>query len=231
MLAKGLSDSLPTYGPHLLFYDLDGDYLRGTDYGDVLEYLFPADMCIASDGGYTFTTKYFPPVWHTDQYGETLWWQSIYVTPNDWHKGYCIRRTMDSGYIFSGWTGYCTTPTFGVEPEPPAWHAGRQYTRTSAKPPKALCIRRMDIPVRKHKKTYRNPLVYARELNDELVGDNLTRKQLAERHGISSDRVTQWLCLLKLPEKTQKQIEALGDNWEKQLVTERELRRIRKKNY
>ncbi|MCD6588956.1 MAG: hypothetical protein J7K88_10455 [Candidatus Fermentibacteraceae bacterium] len=65
-------------------------------------------------------------------------------------------------------------------------------------------------------------------MNDELVGDNLTRKQLAERHGVSSDRVTQWLCLLKLPEKTQKQIEALGDNWEKQLVTERELRKLRR---
>ncbi|MCD6587832.1 MAG: T9SS type A sorting domain-containing protein [Candidatus Fermentibacteraceae bacterium] len=105
-LAKGGDDTLTTQGTHLLFYDLDGNYLRGTDYGDVLEYLLPADMCIASDGGYTFTTKYFPPVWHTDQYGETLWWQSIYVTPNDWHKGYCIRRTMDSGYIFSGWDGY-----------------------------------------------------------------------------------------------------------------------------
>jgi len=31
-------------------------------------------------------------------------------------------------------------------------------------------------------------------------------------------------------EETQKQIEALGDNWEKQLVTERELRNIRKNN-
>ena len=110
------------------------------------------------------------------------------------------------------------------------WHIGRLYTRTSAKPPKALCIRRMDIPVRKHKKTYRNPLVYAMELQDELVRDNLTRKRLAERNVISSGRVTLWLCLLKLPEETQKQIEALGDNWEKQLVTERELRNIRKNN-
>jgi len=71
-------------------------------------------------------------------------------------------------------------------------------------------------------------LIYAKELNDELVGDSLTRKQLAERYGISSDRVTQWLCLLKLPEETQKQIETLGDNWEKQLVTERELRNLRR---
>jgi hypothetical protein len=65
------------------------------------------------------------------------------------------------------------------------------------------------------------------ELSDELVRDNLTRKQLAERHGITSDRVIQWLCLLKLPEDTQKQVLALGDNWEKRLLTERELRRLR----
>ncbi|OPX30547.1 MAG: hypothetical protein B1H09_04700, partial [Gemmatimonadaceae bacterium 4484_173] len=36
---------------------------------------------------------------------------------------------------------------------------------------------------------------------------------------------------MKLPEETQKQIEALGDNWEKQLVTERELRNIRKTSF
>jgi len=80
----------------------------------------------------------------------------------------------------------------------------------------------------KPKRTFRNPLVYAMELNDELVRDNLTRKQLAERHGITSDRVTQWLCLLKLPEDTQKQVLALGDNWERQVLTERELRNLRR---
>jgi hypothetical protein len=36
------------------------------------------------------------------------------------------------------------------------------------------------------------------ELQYELVRDNLSRKQLAESHGITSDRITQWLCLLKL---------------------------------
>ena len=106
VLAMGRDDTLVTPSPHLLFYDLEGNYLRGTDYGDILYYLFPADMCLSTDGGYTFTTELWPPVWHTDQYGETLWWKSIYVTPNDWHKGYCIRQTMDSGYIFSGWDGY-----------------------------------------------------------------------------------------------------------------------------
>ncbi len=61
-----------------------------------------------------------------------------------------------------------------------------------------------------------------------MVRDNLTRKQLAQRHGISSDRITQWLCLLKLPEERLKEIEALGDNWDRQMVTERELRGYRR---
>jgi len=65
------------------------------------------------------------------------------------------------------------------------------------------------------------------ELNDELVRENLTRKQLAERHGMSSDRVTQWLCLLKLQEHEMARVLALGDNWERQVVTERELRKLR----
>jgi hypothetical protein len=68
------------------------------------------------------------------------------------------------------------------------------------------------------------------ELQEELVRDNLTRKQLAERHGITSDRLTQWLCLLKLPDDTQKQVIALGDNWDTKIVTERQLRRLRRDN-
>ena len=53
-------------------------------------------------------------------------------------------------------------------------------------------------------KHYRNPVIYARELRDEMIRDNLTQKQLSERHGVSSDRITQWLCLLKLPEETER---------------------------
>jgi transcriptional regulator with XRE-family HTH domain len=71
-------------------------------------------------------------------------------------------------------------------------------------------------------------MVYAMELQNELVRDSLTRKQLAERHGISSDRVTQWLCLLKLPDHEKARILALGDYWERQVVTERELRKLRR---
>jgi hypothetical protein len=61
-----------------------------------------------------------------------------------------------------------------------------------------------------------------------MVRDILTRKQLAERYEVSSDRITQWLCLLKLPVEKRKEIEALGDYWERQVVTERELRDCRR---
>ena len=105
VLARGRDDSLPTYGPHLLFYDLDGNYLRGTDYSELYSY-FPADFCLAPDGGYTFVTDVNCVILHTDSYGETLWWHDIYVSPNDQHEGFCIRPTTDGGYIFSGWDGY-----------------------------------------------------------------------------------------------------------------------------
>jgi len=60
-----------------------------------------------------------------------------------------------------------------------------------------------------------------------MLMHNLTRVQLGQRHGITSDRVTQWLCLLKLSEEKQQEIEVLGDYWGRRLVTERELRRQR----
>jgi len=82
-------------------------------------------------------------------------------------------------------------------------------------------------PTRKTPKTYRNPVLYAKELQAEMVRDHLTRKQLAQRHGVSSDRITQWLSLLKLPERRLMEIEAQGDYWDRQVVTERELRNIR----
>jgi transcriptional regulator with XRE-family HTH domain len=71
-------------------------------------------------------------------------------------------------------------------------------------------------------------LIVAMELQEELVRDNLTRRQLAERHGITSDRVTQWLCLLKLPDHEKARVLALGDNWERQVVTERQLRYLKR---
>lgn len=79
-----------------------------------------------------------------------------------------------------------------------------------------------------NKRVYRNPIIYAQELQEEMEQNNLTRKQLAARHGLSSDRITQWLCLLKLPEEKLKEIEELGDYWDRQVFTERELRNERR---
>ena len=64
-----------------------------------------------------------------------------------------------------------------------------------------------------------------------MVRDNLTRKQLADRHRVSSDRITQWLCLLKLPEEKLREVEGLGDNWDRQMVTERQLRDLRRTHH
>ncbi len=47
-----------------------------------------------------------------------------------------------------------------------------------------------------------------------MVRDSLTRKQHAMRQGVSSDRITQWLCLLMLSEEKLHEIEAMGDYWD-----------------
>jgi len=105
-----MDDTLsPIQGPHLLFFDLSGNYIRGVGFG-YLFYHLPASLCIASDGGYTFVSNLMSSIWHTDQYGETLWWHNIPTGPLDSHEGFSIRQTMDNGYIFAGWTGWWQWP-------------------------------------------------------------------------------------------------------------------------
>jgi len=102
-------------------------------------------------------------------------------------------------------------------------------SRTSSDRLFVIRIARPDLPVASApKRVYRNPVIFARELAVELERDHLTRQQLADRHGISLDRVIQWLCLLKLPAEQLEEIVALGDNWDRRVATERELRRMRK---
>jgi ABC-type branched-subunit amino acid transport system ATPase component len=72
-------------------------------------------------------------------------------------------------------------------------------------------------------------VIYTKVLHDEMVRDKLTRKQLAERHAVSSDRITQWLRLVKLLEKKKREIEALSDYWDRKVVTERWLRNLRRR--
>ena len=64
-----------------------------------------------------------------------------------------------------------------------------------------------------------------------MVAEGLSRKQLAEKHNVTSDRIMQWLLLLELPEHEQQRIEGLGDNWCWQIVTERSLRNLRREMY
>lgn len=57
-----------------------------------------------------------------------------------------------------------------------------------------------------------------------MLNDTLSGKQLASRHGITSDRITQWFLLLNLPQDFLLEIMEMGDHWDRQLVTERQLR-------
>ena len=112
------------------------------------------------------------------------------------------------------------------------WYARLPLSRTFSGETYTLTLPRPDAMVKPKspRGPFRNPLFYARELQAEMLRHNLTRVQLGQRHGVTSDRITQWLCLLKLPEDTRKQVLALGDDWQMQIVTERELRRIRMGN-
>ncbi len=116
---------------------------------------------------------------------------------------------------------------FGFEWD--VWYARLPLSRTFSGGTFALALPRPDVIIKAKEPSgpFRNPLIFARELQAEMVRHNLTRVQLGQRHGVTSDRITQWLCLLKLPEEKQREIEALGDNWNRRMVTERELRRQR----
>jgi transcriptional regulator with XRE-family HTH domain len=70
-------------------------------------------------------------------------------------------------------------------------------------------------------------VIYAREIRDEMERLGLSRREMGKRLGVSADRITQWLCLLKLREEKLREIEVLGDYWERQTVTERMLRKLR----
>ena len=54
--------------------------------------------------------------------------------------------------------------------------------------------------------------------------EDLSKADLARKLGISRARVTQILNLLKLPEELLREVEEMGDNWNRKLVTERMLR-------
>jgi len=67
-------------------------------------------------------------------------------------------------------------------------------------------------------------MVIALELVEELKRDGISRAELARRHGLSRARVTQWLSLMELPRIEIESFLAMGDYWERRVVTERGLR-------
>jgi hypothetical protein len=73
-------------------------------------------------------------------------------------------------------------------------------------------------------RTFRNPIFVALELQAEMKRDGISQAELARRHGLSRARVHQWLTLLELPKREIERLKAMGDNWERRLLTERMLR-------
>ncbi len=104
--------------------------------------------------------------------------------------------------------------------------APRSATRSKFSAPDFTIIRSLPTTLHEMKppKTFRNPMVLALELAEELKRDGISRAELARRHGMSRARVTQWLSLLDLPRLEIERVLAMGDYWERRLVTERGLR-------
>jgi len=61
-------------------------------------------------------------------------------------------------------------------------------------------------------RTFRNPIIVAQELHDEMKRDRISQAELARRHGLSRARVHQWLSLLELPKIEVERLKAMGDN-------------------
>jgi hypothetical protein len=107
VLVRGLAPELPN-GLHLLFYDLDGNYLFGTSYPGVGGHA--SDICHAPDGGYTFVTTGCIMV-HTNDLGNLLWVTDREQTDEAYNNSWSsINPTMDGGYIVAGRWAYQSPP-------------------------------------------------------------------------------------------------------------------------
>ena len=105
------------------------------------------------------------------------------------------------------------------------WLANLLASRTRPTMTFTLTTRRSDLPP-EPSRTFRNPIIYARELKAEMEAEGLTYSELAERMDVTRARISQWLSLLQLPEDLIGDVESLGDYWSRREVTERTLRKL-----
>ena len=77
------------------------------------------------------------------------------------------------------------------------------------------------------KKTHRNPIYLAKEYKKMLdSGEVKNQAELARIKGISRARVTQVLNLLKLDKSIMDNLEKIGNQIDRKVISERELRKI-----
>lgn len=87
-----------------------------------------------------------------------------------------------------------------------------QSSFSSTEPFFLLRIPRPDIRIIQQKThCYLSPVIFAHEHAAEQERGYLSRQQHADRHGVSLDRVIQWLALLNLSAIQQEEIISLGD--------------------
>ena len=110
--AFGKSEELPSNGPHLLYYSLDGEYLFGTNYYPFLVAEFVRGFVPSIDGGYAFLSRVgtgsgWGTLTHTDALGEIQWSESVPLSVSGRHNdnlGLGFAQ-IDGGYICCGWEG------------------------------------------------------------------------------------------------------------------------------
>ncbi len=118
---NGLTVFLSAQTPHLLRYSMDGDLLWERSYpglggGEG----FPGSMCLSSGDGYTFamSSTWDNTISGTDWEGDILWQEEI--VHNSANSALSLERTMDGGYIFSGYEGHFSWPGDSYSLSPPA---------------------------------------------------------------------------------------------------------------
>ena len=108
--------------PCLLRYSMDGDLLWERSYPGVgVVEGFPGSMCLSGDGnGYTFamSSTWDNTISGTDWEGDILWQEEI--VHNSANSALSLERTMDGGYIFSGYEGHFSWPGDSYSLSPPA---------------------------------------------------------------------------------------------------------------